>query len=55
MTCNVVRELRKLYLDAWRGGDYKDLEKGGEAFICSVRLRDWEGMQHVSCCKEHLA
>jgi hypothetical protein len=25
----------------------KNLEKGAQAFLCSVRLRDWLGMQEV--------
>jgi hypothetical protein len=41
-------ELRKIYLDAWNADNQKDLEKGAQAFLCSLRSRDWGGMQDVS-------
>ena len=42
------QELRKIYLDAWNADNQKDLEKGAQAFLCSLRSRDWSGMQDVS-------
>lgn len=44
----VDQELRKIYLDAWNADNQKDLEKGAQAFLCSLRSRDWSGMQDVS-------
>jgi hypothetical protein len=46
-------ELRQIYLDAWNADGRADVEKGAQAFLCSLRMRDWAGMQEVRHTNTH--